>query len=256
MAALLAVGFESFMETEDGLTAYIPSGLFDESSIHEVIRSFSGKAVFVKSETLPDQNWNAIWESSYEPVLVEEKCMVRAPFHPKPEGVEFDIVIQPKMSFGTAHHESTYLMLQMILENDFRNKKILDMGSGTVVLGILTAMKGARKVVAIDNDEWAYTNAIENVQLNGLHNIECILGDASSIPGGDFDVLMANINRNILLEDSGKYNRHLKVGAFVYLSGFYDKDLFAIRAEAEKHGWKIEGFKIRNDWVAVKFQVG
>lgn len=256
MAALLDIGCDSFMEAENILAAYIPSALFSESQLREVLSGFRGKAVFLKSEILPDQNWNAIWESSYEPVIVEGKCMVRAPFHEKQAGVDYDIVIQPKMSFGTAHHETTYLMLQMILDGDFGSKKVLDMGAGTAVLGIFAAMKGASQVVAIDNDEWAYNNAIENVQLNGLQNLDCILGNASSIPRKDFDVLLANINRNILLEDIRKYHQHLNMGAIVYLSGFYEKDLPAIQSEAEIYGWKLSSYKIRNDWVAAKFQVG
>ncbi len=254
MARLLDIGYNSFMEDDDFISAYIDISLFDENKLCLTLSIFKGKAVIQRFEDLPDQNWNAVWESNYEPVIIDNQCVVRAPFHSKPENIAFDIVIQPKMSFGTAHHETTYLMLHMMLAEDFRGKKVLDMGSGTGVLSVMAAMKGARSVVAIDNDEWAFYNGIENGQLNGVQNIEYILGDANSIPEVEFNILLANINRNILLEDLGNYNHHLAESAIIFLSGFYLADLSMIVAEAEKHQWELTAHKTRNQWVVAKFQ--
>lgn len=256
MAVMLDIGYDSFMETEKSIVAYIENNLFNENRLQDLLKAFKGKAIIEKTEDLVDQNWNAIWESGYEPVLIENKCIIRAPFHTKPKGMEFDVVIQPKMSFGTAHHGTTYLMIQLILENDFQGKRVLDMGSGTGVLAIVAAMKGAAQVVAIDNDEWAYNNAMENCELNGIKNIDVIFGDASAIPGGNYDVVLANINRNILLDDIQHYNLHLENGSMIYLSGFYEPDLKIIIAEAEKSGWNFVGHRLRNEWVAAIFSKG
>lgn len=256
MAMLLGIGYDSFMETGNTIAAYIETNHFDANQLQEILQDFKGKAVIEKTEDLADQNWNAIWESGYEPVVIENKCMIRAPFHAKPTGMEFDVVIQPKMSFGTAHHGTTYLMIQLILENNFKGKRVLDMGSGTGVLAIMTSMKGAAQAVAIDNDEWAYNNAIENCELNGIKNIDVIFGDASAIPGGTYNVVLANINRNILLDDIQHYNLHLEEGSMIYLSGFYEPDLKIIIAEAEKSGWNFVEHRLRNEWVAAIFRKG
>jgi ribosomal protein L11 methyltransferase len=255
MALLLDVGYDSFMETEHGIVAYIESGLFEKQTLDNAIKTCKGKPLVEKISELPDQNWNALWESNYEPVVVDEKCIVRAPFHDKPAKIQYDVLIQPKMSFGTAHHATTYLMIQMMLGSDLRGKKVLDMGAGTGVLAILASLKGALQVAAIDNDEWAYNNAIENCELNGTKNINVIFGDASAIPEAEFGVLLANINRNILLEDIRLYNRHLAKGAMAMLSGFYKHDLKAIVEEAEKFGWNLTEFRERDDWVAAKFLI-
>jgi ribosomal protein L11 methyltransferase len=254
MAELLGIGYDSFMEIEQSIAAYIEASKFDKNRLQYVLQSFNGKAIIEKTEDLADQNWNAIWESGYEPVVIENRCIIRAPFHAKPKGMEFDVVIQPKMSFGTAHHGTTWLMIQLILENDFAGKRVLDMGSGTAVLAIMVAMKGAERVTAIDNDEWAYNNARENCELNSIKNIDVIFGDASSIPGGTYDVVLANINRNILLDDIQHYNKHLKDDASVYLSGFYESDLAAIIEEAQKFAWTFVEYRTRNEWVAAVFR--
>jgi ribosomal protein L11 methyltransferase len=254
MAVLLGIGYDSFMETEKSIAAYIETNQFDEKQLQMILETFKGNVMIEKTEELADQNWNAIWESGYEPVVIESKCMIRAPFHAKPKGIEFDVVIQPKMSFGTAHHGTTHLMIQLILENDFKGKRVLDIGSGTGVLAIMASMKGAAAVVAIDNDEWAYNNALENCELNGIKNIDVIFGDASAIPGGGYDVVLANINRNILLDDIQHYNKHLENGSMIYLSGFYEPDLKIIIAEAEKSGWNFVGHRLRNEWVAAIFR--
>ncbi|MGB4204064.1 MAG: 50S ribosomal protein L11 methyltransferase [Bacteroidales bacterium] len=256
IAALLEAGYDSFMEDDTSVSAYIETALFDEKTLRKVIIIFRDDAVIDKIQDLPDQNWNAVWESNYEPVVIDNQCVVRAPFHQKPENIIFDIIIQPKMSFGTAHHETTYLMLQMMLEDDFNEKQVLDMGSGTGILAIFAAMKGAQNIVAIDNDEWAFRNAVENAQLNDIRNIEFILGDAASVPDKKFDFILANINRNILLEDISKYNLHLTGHSIVYLSGFYENDLQMLKDEAGKYGWTLQEYRVRNQWVAARFQAG
>jgi ribosomal protein L11 methyltransferase len=256
MAMLLGIGYDSFMENETGIAAYIATTMFDPQRLQLVLQDFRGNATIEKIRDLPDQNWNALWESNYEPVIIENKCMVRAPFHEKPAGIEYDVVIQPKMSFGTAHHGTTYLMIKLILENDFAGKRVLDMGSGTGVLSIMASLRGAEHITAIDNDEWAYNNATENCKLNSINNIDIIFGDALSIPGGVYDVILANINRNILLNDIQHYNKNLREGGKVFFSGFYAHDLASIVAEAEKYGWRLLTFNEKNEWIAASFQKG
>jgi ribosomal protein L11 methyltransferase len=253
MAGLLAIGYDSFMETGQSVSAYIETEIYNKDELTGFLRGFNKNAVILEVGELPDQNWNAIWESNYEPVVVDNKCVVRAPFHEKPRAVEYDIVIHPKMSFGTAHHSTTFMMIQFIIECDFTGKCALDMGSGTAVLAILASMKGAKRVTAIDNDEWAYKNAIENCSLNDITNIDVIFGNALSIPEMAYDALLANINRNILLEDIQHYNKRLKAGSIAVLSGFYEEDLPLIIAEAEKSGWNFVRKKSHNNWVAAMF---
>jgi len=254
IALLLDSGYDSFMETESTLHAYITSNKYDQENLNKILNAFDKGVEVEKVEELTEQNWNSIWESNYEPVPIGSNCIVRAPFHQKPAEIEFDIVIQPKMSFGTAHHATTSLMAQLILEEEFAGKSVLDIGTGTGILAILASLKGAQKVIAIDNDEWAYSNALENCELNNIENIEIKYGDASAIPNKHYDILMANINRNILLGDMHHYAKHLKQDARIYLSGFYQSDLEAIRNEAGKFGWVFAGQKVKDNWVAVVFQ--
>jgi ribosomal protein L11 methyltransferase len=205
-------------------------------------------------EEMPDENWNAVWESTHEPVLVEDFCWVYAPFHSINTEVKYNILIEPKMSFGTAHHSTTYMMLSFLRDEELEGRKVLDMGSGTGVLAILAKMKGAAETDAIDNDEWAYRNALENVEANGCTGINVLLGDAQLLnEKGFYDVVIANINRNILLRDMHAYIEHLNTGGILLLSGFYEHDIPSIRQEAEKNGMAFESFRERNEWVACKF---
>lgn len=256
LTSMLAdAGFESFVENENGtLSAFIQSPLYtpvltsrlSSDEFSELLDSFH-------VEHIADQNWNAVWESQYEPVLIDNKCMVRAPFHPEPAGVEFDIVIMPKMSFGTAHHETTKQMIQYLLSIQVSGKSLLDMGSGTAVLAILARMKGAFPVTAIDNDEWAYNNALENVQSNNFADIEVLLGDSSLLAGKKFDIILANINRNILLNDIPAYYKSLNAGGKLFMSGFYSEDLPLIEAKANESGLKIMSSRDENNWTAACF---
>ena len=189
------IGFDSFMDVNDGVTAYCAETAFDEKALDEILSMEQLADVqIIKKEIIPDQDWNATWESSYEPVVIDGICRIRAPFHDPDSSYRYDICIEPKMSFGTAHHETTAQIVSLMLNDDFKNKDVLDMGSGTGVLAILAKKLGAAKTVAIDNDEWAYRNAIDNVKLNDENEIVVELGNANSLNNRQFDVIIANIN--------------------------------------------------------------
>lgn len=252
IAELGTVGFESFMETETGVLAYINSEIWSEDCI-EGLSMLENPLVSISFEisTVMQENWNSEWEKNFSPITVEGRCCVRAPFHEKQE-VDYDIVILPKMSFGTGHHETTHMMLSHILENEFTGKSVLDMGSGTGVLAILAAYRGASSIDAIDIDRWCYENALENVQRNNCEHIQVIEGDASVIVK-NYDVIIANINRNILLEDMEVYVAHLNPGGSLFLSGFYQEDIPVIQEKCESLGLDLKGVKEKNNWVSLKF---
>ena len=241
------------MDDSMGLKAYCSA----ENRNDEAVESLLDDQAFfdihlLKVEEMPDKDWNELWEASYQPVVVNERCRVRAPFHEPDPSFEFDLVIEPKMSFGTANHETTSQIIQLMLETDFQGKTVLDMGSGTAVLAILAKKLGAAHTVAIDNDEWAYRNAFTNCELNGIGDIEIILGDALSIKG-KFDIVLANINRNILLRDMHCYVAAMNPEAHIFFSGFYTEDLGSIKAEAERLGLRYCRHLSRNNWVAAEF---
>ena len=250
---LAEIGFDSFMDEERCLKAYCSAGSRDDNAVENLL---SNPAFFdvhlLKVEEMPDKDWNELWEASYQPVVVNDRCRVRAPFHEPDPSFEFDLVIEPKMSFGTANHETTAQIIQLMLETDFQGKEVLDMGSGTAVLAILAKKLGAAHTVAIDNDEWAYRNAFTNNALNGINDIEIVLGDALAIKG-EFDVVLANINRNILLRDMHYYVAAMKPQAHIFFSGFYTEDLGSIKAEAERLGLQYCRHLSRNNWVAAEF---
>jgi len=253
IAELAEIGFESFSEEAGFIMAYIPQKDFSKEKLSSI-------AYFQHVEPNPgiklieDQNWNAVWESNYPPVTIAGRCHVRAPFHEKNESVDFDILLNPKMAFGTAHHETTALMLGFLLEEDCKGKQVLDMGCGTAVLAILAEMKGAAKIDAIDNDEWSYNNSLENAGLNNCNNITVKLGDADLLETETvYDLILANINKNILLKDIHRYAKVLKKGGRLFLSGFYTEDLRDISREAEKNGLKFVTNAEKNNWVAALF---
>ena len=198
------IGFESFDENHQGFKAYIPAQLFDKSKLEEIqLSDENGSHVDFNFEIkhITSQNWNELWESNFDPVDIEGRCFIRAPFHEAKNGYEYQIVIEPKMSFGTGHHETTSLMVQWVLDTDFSGKEVLDMGCGTGILAILSRKKGARNVVAIDNFIYAYENAIENAHYNDVTDITVMHGDASLLGDQKFDIILANITRNVLLAD-------------------------------------------------------
>lgn len=255
IAELGYAGFESFVETEEGVTAYIQKDDWNEHILKDIniLDSDEFKIEYTFSE-IEQINWNSEWEKNFDPIEVDGKCTVRAPFHPN-KNFEYEIVIEPKMSFGTGHHETTFMMLQFILENDFKGKSVLDMGCGTAVLAILAEMRGASILDAIDIDEWCFENSLENIQRNDCENISVFLGDASLLEGKEYDVIIANINRNILLNDMDAYRKCLDKGGELYLSGFYNEDLLIISETCNNLGFTFVENKEKKKWVAAKFKI-
>ena len=250
---LADMGFDSFMDEDRSLKAYCSAESRDDMAVEALLNEPSFSDIrLLNVEEMPDKDWNELWEASYQPVVVNERCRVRAPFHAPDPSFEFDLVIEPKMSFGTANHETTAQIITLMLETDFQGKDVLDMGSGTAVLAILAKKLGAARTVAIDNDEWAYRNAFTNIELNGISDIEVILGDAMAIQG-QYDVVLANINRNILLRDMHHYVDAMRPNAHIFFSGFYTEDLDSIKTEAERLGLRYCRHLSRNNWVAAEF---
>ena len=250
---LAEIGFDSFMDDDHTLKAYCSADYRDDIAVEVLLADGQFFDIHLLSvEEMPDKDWNELWEASYQPVVVNERCRVRAPFHEPDPSFEFDLVIEPKMSFGTANHETTAQIIQLMLETDFQGKEVLDMGSGTAVLAILAKKLGAARTVAIDNDEWAYRNAFTNIELNGISDIEIVLGDALAIQGS-YDVVLANINRNILLRDMHYYAAAMNPDAHIFFSGFYTEDLPSIREEAKRNGLCYCRHLSRNNWVAAEF---
>ena len=250
---LADMGFDSFMDEGHLLKAYCSADARDDEAVAQLLTDLAFLDInLLQVEEMPEKDWNEVWEASYQPVVVNERCRVRAPFHAPDPSFEFDLVIEPKMSFGTANHETTAQIIQLMLETDFQGKDVLDMGSGTAVLAILAKKLGAARTVAIDNDEWAYRNAFTNCELNGISDIEIVLGDALSIQG-QYDVVLANINRNILLRDMHYYVAAMRPDAHIFFSGFYTEDLESIKMEAERLGLRYCRHLSRNNWVAAEF---
>ena len=254
MVELGELGFESFVDTEEGMLAYIPENIFNEQLIREMQIVKANPMLFSYTfQKMEDKNWNEVWESNYEPVVINNRCGIRAPFHPENKDVEFDLVIEPKMSFGTAHHETTSNMIKLLLEEELSGKSVLDMGCGTSVLAILAAKRGAKDIVAIDNDEWAYNNTLENIVRNNEPDIKVLLGDASLLENLHFDIIIANINRNILLNDIHNYVASLNTKGVLLMSGFYEQDIPAIKVECAKYELTFDRYISDNNWVAVRF---
>lgn len=252
MALLAEVEFESFVDTENGMDAYVKADLEDEKSILEQIQSISEAKIEFERKEIEQENWNAQWESNFQPIMVKDQCYIRAEFHePKPE-IPFEIIIQPKMSFGTGHHETTHLMVEFILETDFTGKDTLDMGCGTSILAILAKMKGAAYTEGIDIDEWSVENSIENAARNQVE-MTVKLGDAEILGDRNFDVIMANIQRNILMDDIPKYIKVLNFGGELLLSGLMEHDFEDIKKKCEENGLTFVSKKQRNEWIALKF---
>lgn len=253
IAELGEVGFESFVEEDKGVLAYIQKEDWSVDIINDAqIIGNSRFEIQYDYKEIEQENWNATWEENFQPILVDGVCVVRAPFH-KRQNSTYDIVIEPKMSFGTGHHETTHMMLQHILELNFEGKSVLDMGCGTGVLAILSAMRGAKPVDAIDIDNWCYLNAKENVARNGMDFIDVYEGDANLLGGRSYDVIIANINRNILLKDIPMYVKCLSPHGVLLLSGFYVQDLNLITEACGNVKLQFEKNIEKNNWVAAKY---
>lgn len=254
IAELGEKAFESFIETETGISAFVQKDLWDTNILEDIqILDNPEFKIEYTFEEIEQVNWNEEWEKNFEPIDVDGKCHVRAPFHEK-TSAEYDIVIEPKMSFGTGHHETTHMMIQHILETDFTNKKTLDLGCGTAILAILAEMKGAQPIDAIDIDNWCYLNSIENAERNNCKHISVYEGDASLLDGKKYDIIIANINRNILLNDMQQYVDCLNENGTLFLSGFYTEDIPVISESCTSKGLTYVKQFERNNWVALKFE--
>ena len=253
IAELGHAGFESFIENENGVTAYIQKDEHQEDILKDVfvLQNDEFDISFTK-EDIAQVNWNAEWEKNFQPIQVNNLVSIRAPFHENPN-LKYDIIIEPKMSFGTGHHETTHMMVQHLLNIDLESKKVLDMGCGTGILAIFAEKKGAKHIDAIDIDAWCYENSLENCERNGCKYISVYQGDASLLINQKYDVVIANINRNILLEDIKTYAYCLKENGILLLSGFYKEDVSIIDTEAAKHSLKLDTIIERNNWVATKY---
>lgn len=253
VAELGELAFESFVENEFGVTAYIQKQFWSASLIDNLIILKSPEFTITYTiEEIEQVNWNEEWEKNFEPIDVDGNCHVRAPFHPK-TNAQYDIVIEPKMSFGTGHHETTHMMIQHLLETNVIDLKTLDMGCGTAILAILAEMKGAKPIDAIDIDNWCYLNAIENTNRNDCNHISVFEGDAALLEGKKYDLIIANINRNILLKDMSIYINSLQPKGILLLSGFYKEDILVIDASCTEKGLTfIKKFE-RNNWVSLKY---
>lgn len=256
IAELADIGFNTFEEIENGFVAFIELNTYDEGKLKDVLNQYEGEfqCNYAVAE-IEGKNWNEEWEKNFEPLIIDDQCYVRATFHEAKPAYAYEIVIDPKMAFGTGHHQTTTMMMQYILATDVKDKEILDMGCGTAILAILAAKKGASKLVAIDNDEVCYESSIENAALNEIANLEAICGGKEVIPNIQFDIILANINRNILLDQIPTYANVLKSDGRIFFSGFYESpDLEMIKQACEPFGIKYVNHKKIGEWVAAYFK--
>jgi ribosomal protein L11 methyltransferase len=254
IAQLSELGFESFVENEVGFSAYIPEDQFDETAVKTM---FCEYADFLKinysSKIIVQQNWNKEWESSFQPIEVDGKCYIRAPFHDANKDYQYDVIIEPKMSFGTGHHNTTQLMIHKLMKLDVQNKSLLDMGCGTGVLAIVASIMGANPITAIDIDEWSYENTVENLEKNNISNVAVHKGNAQILQGKLFHTILANINKNILLSDMAVYVNSLEANGDLVLSGFFETDVSQLSNKANELGLKFEEQITRDQWTMLHF---
>jgi ribosomal protein L11 methyltransferase len=249
MARLNEIQFESYSEDETGVKAYMQTHLLDEIAVKEIINEVANLCELSFTITkVKQENWNKKWENNFDPVHINDKCVIRAHFHAAFPDIENEIIITPKMSFGTGHHETTSLVMNEMFGIDFTDKSVLDMGSGTGVLAILAAKLGATSLIGIDFDEWAYENAVENAGINGISTISFINGDANAIGDATFDIILANINRNIILQDIATYVRAMNTKSEIIFSGFLEEDIPLILEKSEQLGLELVVLKHKNKW--------
>ncbi len=253
IAELGEVGFESFTETKKGVIAYIQKKDWHKNILSDIqILAYKAVEITFEKEEIEQVNWNSEWEKNFEPIQVDDLVSIRAPFHEDPK-LKYDIIIEPKMSFGTGHHETTHLMIQHLIDLVLKDKSVLDMGCGTGILAIFAEMKGAKILDAIDIDTWCYENSLENVERNHCKHIKVYEGDASLLGKKKYDVIIANINRNILLQDIKVYAKNLNINGTLLLSGFYKEDISIIDKEAQKNQLKLMKTLERNNWVGLNY---
>lgn len=251
------IGFESFVEWENGVQAYIQQNLFDEEALKEMVNEFPLPDTYITYtiQEAEDKDWNEEWEKNFfQPIVIGDRCCIHSTFHKDTPKTEYEILINPQMAFGTGHHETTSSIICELLDADLNGKNVLDMGCGTSILAILASMRGAKAVTAIDIDDWCVNNSRDNIALNNIHNIEVKWGDAALLEGHEpFDVIIANINRNILLADMSRYAACMHSGSELFMSGFYVEDIPAIQEKAESLGMTFLHHREKNNWAAVKF---
>lgn len=255
-AELAEMGFDTFEETEKGLDAYILTERFSRRGIDEIVTKYTALAsIEYKIEAIEKENWNEEWEKNYDPITVDGRCRVRATFHEPDDSFAHEIVITPKMSFGTGHHATTQGMLELQLDGEFIDKSVLDVGSGTGILAIMASKLGARYVEATDIDQWCVENGLENFQLNGLQNIDYHKGAIKTLTlnKASYDVVIANINKNVLLEEMTHYAQLLEKGGELYLSGFYEEDIEDIKNSTDSYNLYLDKSVIKDNWTALKF---
>ena len=250
MIALLGeMGYEGFEQEEDLLHAFIPETAFDEAALKELLEAHG---LSYTLQRIAERNWNAEWEANFQPVVVDDFCAIRAHFHPQVPGVEHELVITPKMSFGTGHHATTYMMLQTMRSLDVRGKRLLDFGTGTGVLAILAERLGAGSVVAIDNDDWSIGNALENVAGNGCTRIQVLKKEKVADLQGVFDVILANINKHVIISQLAALTQHLAEDGVIVLSGLLQDDTEEIENEAAKNNLSVSGRMTKGSWICLK----
>tara|TARA_B110000263_G_scaffold211797_1_gene194951 strand:+ start:1822 stop:2652 length:831 start_codon:yes stop_codon:yes gene_type:complete len=255
IARLNEIDFETFEEDTNGVKCYIQSKLFNKNKIDSILAKILTQTSLQYSiNKIPQKNWNLEWEKNFKPVRINSRCIIRADFHPPYSDIEDEIIITPKMSFGTGHHETTYLMINELYNIDLIDKRVLDIGCGTGVLSIISSKRGAEKIVAIDIDEWAYKNSIENSKLNNINNTKFILGDIDKLSGLTFNVILANINRNIILRDLHIYYRSLSLNGELFISGFLVDDINLILEVAKKLGFSLINKKNKNQWYMLRLR--
>jgi|ERR1019366_1899900 ribosomal protein L11 methyltransferase len=255
IAQLSAIGFESFVDTDKGFSAFIKEEQYVEVQVNALFLEYSELLkIKTSSKIIPQQNWNKEWESNFQPIEVDGKCYIRAPFHEAKKDFIYDVIIEPKMSFGTGHHNTTQLMIQKLMKLNIKNKSVLDMGCGTGVLAILASKMGANPITAIDIDDWSYENSIENLQKNNINNAFVHKGNAQIIVGKLFYTILANINKNVLLADMPIYAESMENGGNLVLSGFFETDANELTRKAIELGLQLEEMVVNNQWTMIHFK--
>lgn len=254
IAELAEIGFEGFLEDETGFEAYLEEALFNATDFAAIVQQYGLLPTDYEEKNVPQQNWNANWESSFEPVFINNQLVIKAPFHTIEKQYPIEIIIQPKTSFGTGHHETTQSIMELMLEVDFKGKSVFDYGCGTGVLSILASKQGADYIFANDIDDWAFENIGENAAYNAITNINYAKGDLSIVPAREFDIILANINKNILLRSFEQLSQHCKDAGIVMISGFFETDLPDLLQVSEKYHLQLQHTKVCNNWCAAILQ--